>query len=84
MHLMPSCAWIYLHLPPDPVRTQSLPPASYQILVGNKPDREPDVAEGKRAVPYAMGKALADEYQMQFFETCAKENKNVEEVPGHT
>jgi GTPase SAR1 family protein len=47
-----------------------------QILVGNKSD----VADGKRAVPYQVGKALADEYKMQFFETSAKENTNVEEV----
>ena len=49
-----------------------------QILVGNKSD----VAEGKRAVPYAVGKALADEYRIHFFETSAKENTNVEEVGG--
>ena len=47
-----------------------------QILVGNKSD----VAETKRVVPYAVGKALADEYRIQFFETSAKENINVEEV----
>jgi Ras-related protein Rab-8A len=47
-----------------------------KILVGNKSD----VADGKRAVPYQVGKALADEYKMQFFETSAKENTNVEEV----
>ena len=51
---------------------------SLQILVGNKSD----VAEGKRAVPYAVGKALADEYRIHFFETSAKENTNVEEVRG--
>ena len=33
-------------------------------------------------VPYAVGKALADEYRIQFFETSAKENVNVEEVSG--
>ncbi|GAX75979.1 hypothetical protein CEUSTIGMA_g3422.t1 [Chlamydomonas eustigma] len=47
-----------------------------KILVGNKSD----VADTKRAVPYQVGKALADEYKMQFFETSAKENTNVEEV----
>ena len=47
-----------------------------KILVGNKSD----VAESKRAVPYAVGKALADEYKIQFFETSAKENHNVEEA----
>ena len=63
----------YLPLPP---RCPALP--SSQILVGNKSD----VAEGKRAVPYAVGKALADEYRIHFFETSAKENTNVEEVGG--
>ncbi|GFH26104.1 uncharacterized protein HaLaN_24194 [Haematococcus lacustris] len=38
------------------------------------------MAEEKRAVPYSRGKALADEYRIQFFETSAKENVNVEEV----
>lgn len=47
-------------------------------MVGNKSD----VAESKRVVPYAVGKALADEYRIQFFETSAKENVNVEEVSG--
>jgi Ras-related protein Rab-8A len=47
-----------------------------QILVGNKSD----MAEERRAVPYSKGKALADEYKIQFFETSAKENINVEEV----
>ena len=47
-----------------------------KILVGNKSD----VAETKRAIPYAVGKALADEYNIQFFETSAKENRNVEEA----
>lgn len=47
-----------------------------QILVGNKSD----MADEKRAVPYAKGKALADEYNIRFFETSAKDNLNVEEV----
>lgn len=38
------------------------------------------MADEKRAVPFARGKALADEYGVQFFETSAKENINVEEV----
>lgn len=38
------------------------------------------MAKENRAVPYAKGKALADEYGVQFFETSAKENINVEEV----
>jgi hypothetical protein len=44
--------------------------------VGNKSD----MADEKRAVPYAKGQALADEYKIQFFETSAKDNSNVEEV----
>lgn len=47
-----------------------------KILVGNKSD----MAEEKRAVPYSKGQALADEYKIQFFETSAKDNLNVEEV----
>jgi hypothetical protein len=47
-----------------------------QILVGNKSD----MADEKRAVAYAKGKALADEYGIRFFETSAKNNSNVEEV----
>jgi hypothetical protein len=38
------------------------------------------MAEERRAVPYSKGKALADEYKIQFFETSAKENVHVEEV----
>jgi hypothetical protein len=38
------------------------------------------MADEKRAVPYAKGKALADEYNIRFFETSAKDNLNVEEV----
>lgn len=49
-----------------------------QILVGNKSD----MADEKRAVPYAKGQALADEYKIRFFETSAKDNVNVEEVCG--
>lgn len=49
-----------------------------QILVGNKLD----MAEDKRAVSYSKGKALADEYGIQFFETSAKDNIHVEEVRG--
>lgn len=54
----------------------SVPGVALQILVGNKSD----MADEKRAVPYAKGKALADEYKIRFFETSAKDNINVEEV----
>jgi Ras-related protein Rab-8A len=38
------------------------------------------MADEKRAVAYAKGQALAEEYGMRFFETSAKDNINVEEV----
>lgn len=47
-----------------------------QVLVGNKSDMD----ESKRAVAYSRGQALADEFRMQFFETSAKNNTNVDEV----
>ncbi|XP_010552997.1 PREDICTED: ras-related protein RABE1d [Tarenaya hassleriana] len=47
-----------------------------KILVGNKADMD----ESKRAVPTSKGQALADEYGIQFFETSAKTNYNVESV----
>jgi len=51
------------------------------VLVGNKCDMD----EGKRAVPYSKGQALADEFGIQFFETSAKSNVNVDEArrPNH-
>lgn len=54
----------------------SLALAAAQVLVGNKSDMD----ESKRAVPYSRGQALADEFRMQFFETSAKNNTNVDEV----
>ncbi|KAK9824041.1 hypothetical protein WJX72_007220 [[Myrmecia] bisecta] len=47
-----------------------------KVLVGNKSDMD----ESKRAVPYSKGQALADEFGIQFFETSAKNNVNVDEV----
>jgi Ras-related protein Rab-8A len=47
-----------------------------KVLVGNKADLD----ESKRAVPYARGKALADEYRIPFFEASAKSGAHVEEV----
>lgn len=47
-----------------------------QILVGNKLE----LAEENRAVSYERGKALADEFSIQFFETSAASKTNVEEV----
>ncbi|KAL6595052.1 hypothetical protein ACP70R_048155 [Stipagrostis hirtigluma subsp. patula] len=46
-----------------------------KILVGNKVDMDT-----KRVVSTAQGQKLADEYGMQFFETSAKTNQNVEQV----
>mmetsp|Transcript_13894 Transcript_13894/g.50609 ORF Transcript_13894/g.50609 Transcript_13894/m.50609 type:complete len:217 (+) Transcript_13894:256-906(+) len=47
-----------------------------KILVGNKCDMD----ESKRAVPTSRGQALADEFNIPFFETSAKSNINVENV----
>lgn len=47
-----------------------------RLLVGNKSD----MADERRAVPYARAKALADEYGMPFFEASAKDGANVEEA----
>ncbi|TVU41338.1 hypothetical protein EJB05_14845, partial [Eragrostis curvula] len=46
-----------------------------KILVGNKVDMD-----GKRVISTAQGQKLADEYGMQFFETSAKTNQNVEQA----
>lgn len=47
-----------------------------KVLVGNKSDMD----ESKRAVSYSRGQALADEFKLQFFETSAKNNINVDQV----
>jgi len=44
------------------------------ILVGNKVDRE------GRCVTFSEGEKLAKELNIEFFETSAKENKNIGEV----
>lgn len=44
------------------------------MLVGNKSDKE------NRVVTYEMGKLLADELNIKFIETSAKENLNVNET----
>ena len=46
-----------------------------KILVGNKCDME-----NERKVSYEQGKDFAAQFKMQFFETSAKESKNVEEA----
>jgi Ras-related protein Rab-8A len=45
-----------------------------QILIGNKCD-------APRAVATAQGQAMAKEFGVKFFETSAKSNFQVEEVP---
>jgi Ras-related protein Rab-8A len=45
-----------------------------KILIGNKCDME------DRCVPHEEGLALADEYDIKFFETSAKQDLNVEEA----
>jgi len=45
-----------------------------KFLVANKID------ESKRVVTTEQGKALADELSMLYFETSAKENKNIDEM----
>jgi len=46
-----------------------------RILVGNKKD-----LEDRREVPYQEGKELADNFNVRFLETSAKESMNVEEA----
>ena len=46
----------------------------YKILVGNKSDLE------NRKITFEKGKEFANLHGMKFFETSAKENKNVEEA----
>ena len=50
--------------------------AGSQVLVGNKSD----MPEGKRAVTFAQGKAMAEEFGISFFETSAKTGDAVEDV----
>ena len=45
------------------------------ILIGNKCDME-----SQRAVKWDEGKALADSYGIQFYETSAKQETNVQEA----
>lgn len=46
-----------------------------KILIGNKADME-----SEKDVDYARGQALAQEYEIKFFETSAKTNQNVVEA----
>lgn len=47
-----------------------------RILIGNKADIDPS----ERKITHAQGKALASEYKINFFETSAKMNSNVDEA----
>ncbi|KAF0682776.1 Aste57867_25075 [Aphanomyces stellatus] len=55
---------------------QHASPNVNKILIGNKCDVDPS----ERAVTKEQGEALANEYGVQFFETSAKSNLNVEEA----
>ncbi|CAK4818707.1 unnamed protein product [Aphanomyces euteiches] len=55
---------------------QHASPNVNKILIGNKCDVDPS----ERAVTKEQGEALAAEYGVQFFETSAKSNLNVEEA----
>mmetsp|Transcript_43073 Transcript_43073/g.99157 ORF Transcript_43073/g.99157 Transcript_43073/m.99157 type:complete len:208 (-) Transcript_43073:201-824(-) len=50
--------------------------ATDRVLVGNKADG----SAGKREVSREAGEALATEYGVEFFETSAREGKNVDEA----
>jgi Ras-related protein Rab-1A len=56
---------IYLHADPNIIK----------VLVGNKIDLEDD-----RKVSREEGQRLADQHKMQYFETSAKLNKNIDEL----
>lgn len=51
-----------------------------KVLIGNKIDIPPE----KIKVTEAMGKALASEYNIPFYQTSAKNDLNVTEVRGHS
>ena len=59
---------IYLHADPNIVK----------VLVGNKID-----LEDERKVSREEGQRLADQHKMQYFETSAKLNKNIDELMLH-
>ena len=56
---------IYLHADPNIVK----------VLVGNKIDLEED-----RKVSWEDAKKVADQHKMQYFETSAKLNRNIDEL----
>ena len=51
------------------------PKYSVKILIGNKSDQET-----KREVTYEEGQEMASKYGIQFFETSAKTNLNVDKA----
>ena len=50
------------------------PNETCKVLVGNKSDKL------DRSVSYFEGQSLAEEFGIAFFETSAKEQKNIDEV----
>ena len=59
---------IYLHADPNIIK----------VLVGNKIDLDED-----RKVSREEGQRLADQHKMQYFETSAKLNRNIDELMLH-
>jgi GTPase SAR1 family protein len=57
---------------------QHADPSITKVLVGNKIDLEDD-----RKVTSEEAKALAEQHKMQYFETSAKLNKNIDELMQH-
>ncbi len=54
---------------------KNAPKDVYKVLIGNKCDME-----NNRKVTVEQGKEFAEQHNMKFFETSAKESKNVNEV----
>lgn len=57
---------------------QHADPSIVKVLVGNKIDLEED-----RKVTTEEARALAEQHKMQYFETSAKLNKNIDELMQH-
>lgn len=57
---------------------QHADPSITKVLVGNKIDLEDD-----RKVSSEEAKSLADQHKMKYFETSAKQNRNIDELMQH-
>lgn len=68
---MVSCLYNFVFCRVTQIKTYSWDNAQV-ILVGNKCDMEHE-----RVISYERGKTLADELNIEFFETSAKDNHNV-------